>query len=302
MCSASITMAAPPELAPCVSSLWWSANAGGPADADEHVLPTGQMHLVLRLSGPPVQLWPGTDGAAPQTLHGPLLGGARSHYYRKRASTTGTAMGALLGPGAAMALFGVDAGELAHGHTPLADLWGPDAQRLQEQILAARGPCAQLAVLTAFLSRRLAHTRPPPEPVRQALAMLRQGQSVAQAVGRSGYSHRALLAQFRQATGLTPKALTQVWRMQHTLEALRSDAATSLAELAHDCGFSDQAHLTRAFRAYAGVTPQHYRRLAPRHGNHIVLAGAAGQISSIRRDTAALSCALPATTGASHGS
>ena len=254
----------------------------------EHVLPTGQMHLVFRLSGAPLQLRPDGLGDPPlQTLHGPVIGGARSSFYIKRLGTPATSVGALLRPGAARALLAADASELAERHTPLADIWGADASLASEQIASAVDPVTQLAMLARILLRRLTHHAALPAlapDVQQAIAGLRQAQRVSDVVGHSGYSHRALLVRFRQATGLTPKAWSQVWRMQRVLDSLRTDPACSLARLAADCGFSDQAHLNRAFRAFAGVTPPQYRQQSPRHRNHLPMPRAAGQISSIQAD------------------
>jgi transcriptional regulator GlxA family with amidase domain len=38
----------------------------------------------------------------------------------------------------------------------------------------------------------------------------------------------------------------------------------SLASIALAAGFADQSHLTRAFKAYSGLTPQIYRRTRAR--------------------------------------
>eukprot|EP00873_Tetraselmis_striata_P011251 jgi/Tetstr1/431515/TSEL_002167.t1 len=46
--------------------------------------------------------------------------------------------------------------------------------------------------------------------------------------------------------------------------ALRLREAASLAEIAADAGYSDQAHMTRAFRQWFGTTPARLRRDAPR--------------------------------------
>jgi AraC family transcriptional regulator len=41
--------------------------------------------------------------------------------------------------------------------------------------------------------------------------------------------------------------------------ALLAEGRTSLAQVARECGFYDQSHLTRVFRRYLGVTPAVFR-------------------------------------------
>jgi len=48
-------------------------------------------------------------------------------------------------------------------------------------------------------------------------------------------------------------------RMQHAIRLVR-DTTYTLAEIAKRTGFSDQAHLARAFRRDLGITPTEYRR------------------------------------------
>ena len=93
------------------------------------------------------------------------------------------------------------------------------------------------------------------------------------AVQRSGLSHRHFVALFRRAVGLAPKAYSRVLRFQNALRAARSGKADSWAGIAHDAGYSDQAHFTRDFVEFAGVTPSAYRRLAPAEVNHLPLDG-----------------------------
>lgn len=64
---------------------------------------------------------------------------------------------------------------------------------------------------------------------------------------------------FRQQTGHTP----QRWQAQLRLdvaEEMMADQRLSLAEIAHATGFSDQAHLSRAFRLQHGQPPSTWRR------------------------------------------
>ncbi|MBK1865435.1 AraC family transcriptional regulator [Aestuariivirga sp. YIM B02566] len=81
-------------------------------------------------------------------------------------------------------------------------------------------------------------------------------QDLAAHVGLSAWH---LIRVFRKATGLTPHAWLVDRRVHHARELLR--AGESPSHIALQCGFADQAHLTRSFKARLGVTPGQYRAL-----------------------------------------
>ena len=72
-----------------------------------------------------------------------------------------------------------------------------------------------------------------------------------------------ILDQARAETGLTPKAAGRVIRFDRARKLLVRELATAtadyrLADLAAACGYFDQAHLAREFRALAGCPPSQW--------------------------------------------
>ncbi|MBA3300432.1 MAG: helix-turn-helix transcriptional regulator [Thermoleophilaceae bacterium] len=57
-------------------------------------------------------------------------------------------------------------------------------------------------------------------------------------------------------SALRPKQIAGILRFDRASRMLRGGAAP--ADVAFDCGYSDQAHLTREFRRYAGRTPVNF--------------------------------------------
>jgi AraC-like DNA-binding protein len=258
-------------LAPFVTCLWVSRTGANACGVREHVLPTGQMHVVFRLSGPPLRLFENAVDCTGHTIAGPVVGGVRARYYSKAVHDSVLCVGAQLKPGAAQALFGVSAAELAQRHTVLADIWGGFANAASEQLAAAHSPRAQVALLQDLLLERLRPHRGPPLEILHAVAALRQPCRVEQIVQGSTYSHRGFITQFKHATGLSPKRYARLMRFQALLEGLKRLPRYPLADLAVQMGYSDQAHMTREFREFSGVTPAQYRALAPAATHHVVL-------------------------------
>ncbi len=63
---------------------------------------------------------------------------------------------------------------------------------------------------------------------------------------------------FKNTTGQTPHRWLTNYRIEKTKELLLGPR--SIAEIALECGFSDQSHLTRVFAQTVGVPPGYWRR------------------------------------------
>jgi AraC-like DNA-binding protein len=72
------------------------------------------------------------------------------------------------------------------------------------------------------------------------------------------------VTRFRDGVGLPPKAVARVRRFERVTRTLGARSGHAIAEIAYECGYADQAHLNRDFRAFAGTTPTFYAaRLLP---------------------------------------
>ena len=266
-----LTLPPSAQLKPFIKQLWVSQSDATPAAGREHVLPTGEMHLVFRLDGPPLTIYRSGDGPAGTTIGEPVVGGIRTSFYAKQVAGPVLSVGVQLLPGAAQALFGVSAAELAERHTPLSELWGTHAATVIDQLASATTARQRLALLEAELAARLPRVHGLHPAVAQLLHGAQRDWRIEAMVRESAYSHRGFIALFRQATGCSPKRYARLMRFQSLLAAMRGSPSIPLGALALDAGYSDQAHMNREFREFAGVTPLQYRTLAPDNANHVQL-------------------------------
>lgn len=257
-------------------SLVWAQDAAPPAPPGvgrELILPAGAMHVAIRLGDSPVRLFAGADDPAGRAVGACVLAGVHEAAYRKAVAEPAASVGALLRPGAGDLLSNAPAGALAQRHTRLEDIWSRmELAELVERLEASATPAQRLAIFEAMLARRLPAVRGIDPLIAQALFRLDRGGAVGDVVTESGFSHRHLARTFAEAVGVAPKTYGRLVRFNRALERLHGAPTASLADIAMAEGYADQAHMTREFREFAGLTPGRYRRIGPVHARHVPIA------------------------------
>lgn len=115
--------------------------------------------------------------------------------------------------------------------------------------------------ITAEIARAVASRRyvEPPEWLSEARAAIRVAAAdvtISKLARRAGV-HRATLAQrVGSAYGMPPERYRVLVRLEHAAELIAAVARPSRVAL--EAGFSDQAHLCRAWRRYLGGTPKRW--------------------------------------------
>jgi AraC-like DNA-binding protein len=175
-----------------------------------------------------------------------------------------------LSPLGARPLLGFPAGELAHLDVPAGDVLGPLAAEIQQRARAAVTWPERFAAVDQVLLRQLADRAGggavAPEVSDEIgyawRLLLRTGGAVrvSELADGCGWSARHLHSRLQAETGLTPKAAARVIRFDRARRLLLRRQATApggalLSDLAADCGYYDQPHLDRDFRALAGCSP-----------------------------------------------
>ena len=233
----------------------------GLAPAQHRGLPSPYLTFIVTFDEPLV-VAAHPDPAQPASTHRTLLGGLHTRPALITHDGSQAGVQVSLHPLGARALLGLPAGELAEVDVEADQVLGPVARELHERVGEAVGWPARFAAVDAVLLRRLDGRLDPrhvvaPE-VRQAWCTLvgSGGQVRADALAAdTGWSGRHLAARFAVEVGLAPKAAARVARFDRARRRLQAHPGLGLAELAVTCGYYDQAHLAREFRALAGCPP-----------------------------------------------
>jgi AraC-like DNA-binding protein len=232
------------ELGRDVACVWYDDRLRPPAaERTQLVLPDGCIDIV----------W--TRGQAP-TIAGPATLPVLAALV-----PDAPVLGVRFRPGRAPALLGVPADALLNCSVSLRDIWGDDAERLDEALQRTASVHEGLQVLEAAVLERRAE--PADALVTAAVEHLSGAPEaqVSQLGDYLGISERQLLRRFQTAVGYGPKVLGRVLRFQRFLSLLYEPRlrAWDLARLAAEAGYADHAHLTRECSRLAGKVPSALR-------------------------------------------
>ena len=164
-------------------------------------------------------------------------------------------------PLAARALFGVPAAELNAGVLDAATALGRPVSRLHEQVAEAKDWPTAFARVAHYLggARRAAPVRSEVAFAWRLLARSRGRMPVRVVAGQVGVSPRHLATLFHREIGHTPKTVAMLMRFEYVTRRIAGagyrGSPADLARIAVEAGYADQAHLTREFTRFAGVSP-----------------------------------------------
>jgi AraC-like DNA-binding protein len=275
-----------------VECLWYWEGAPGP-HLQERLLPQAQAAMILNLRDQPIAIFEDKGGA--QYYGTAVLSGARSNCFTIDCNQQERVVGVQFVAGGASPFFRMPMSELEDASFDMADLWGNEAAWVRERVLAAATPRAMLQVLAASLEERLGTVACLAAPKPGAATCSRPGLGytgrlhpaviymareldicdgpgrVHRVTGKIGMSQRRVAQLFHEQVGVSPKTFHRVRRFQHTLARLRGVRQVNWADLAVECGYYDQAHLSHDFRQIADMTPSAYLAAATEHLNHVPL-------------------------------
>lgn len=220
-------------------------------------LPSRYLTVIVSL-GEPVDIAVMPDPAERPRRFAALVGGLHDTAATIRHDGNQHGIHVGITPLGARALLGFPAGALAGTVVDLADVLGPRAHELLDRLASTSGWSQRFAVLDEILAAAVVEAPDPAPEVRWAWRrLIATGGSipVAALTREVGWSPRRLGDRFRAEFGLSPKVAARVLRMERARRLLELPQRPSLAEVAAVCGYYDQAHLNRDWRALAGCTP-----------------------------------------------
>jgi len=241
-----------------IKCIWTLEGSAASPEGPQRILPDGCSEIVLNFADR--FLHHAADGAVrPQPQH-LFVGQMRGHMLIQPSGRIDL-LGVRFWPGGAHPFFRIPQNTLAENIFDLSDLLGRELRELESN--AARPEQAtRRRSLEAVLLSRLDESGHRSEPLQRAVdQILGTGGrvSIKALADNMGTSMRSLDRQFNERVGLTPKELCRIVRFQRLFTMFERGAShRQVLRIALDCGYYDQSHFIRDFKAFAGIEPTSY--------------------------------------------
>ncbi|XID94123.1 DUF6597 domain-containing transcriptional factor [Paenibacillaceae bacterium WGS1546] len=248
---------------------FWYLHGYNPSHQKELAIPDGSAELIIDLRAENIRLF--DQRHTTLNLDSSIVCGPHSEHFIIDTAQEATVLGIHFKPGGAARFLRTPLNELHNSHVSLDALWGLRARDLRDRLLHAATPERRFRILEQFLetqNKSLWHPEPAIQFALAELQSLPHTGILSDTIERTGLSAKKFIQLFKEEVGMTPKRFCRVMRFQEALIALGQGKPIDWVHLAIACGYYDQAHFIREFRAFSGLTPTEYEPVAGRHRNH----------------------------------
>ncbi|MEZ5830729.1 MAG: AraC family transcriptional regulator [Dongiaceae bacterium] len=223
-----------------IDAYWINRARVGDAAPFDRVLPDGCIDLIFRGGAAGGRLFAGALIERPM-----FVSGGETAWF----------VGVRFRPAMARALLDIDPVDCRDREIPAAAIAGSLAA-LEARLQDCASSHDALGILRRAVDERLAQgeRRLAPQRVCEAIDRLARGAEIQRVARMLGMAERTLHRDLVCWSGLAPKSLARILRMQRCLAALRAGRAP-LALVALRLGYADQAHMTRELKELTGFRP-----------------------------------------------
>jgi AraC-like DNA-binding protein len=192
-----------------------------------------------------------------RALSGLLVSGPRTRPVTSMSLAPVRSLSAIFYPDAFALLTGIAPARLQDRDEPAAG-WLDADWEAWPRALADRDEAAQIEWIEAWITARWRERRAGWDPeLGRSLRRIASHEGVAETARSLGVGERQVQRRYRERIGVTPAQARRLQRMNEAVYALRDPAAPkeTLAALAAELGYADQAHMARELRELAGLPP-----------------------------------------------
>ena len=249
----------PEELRDTIKCFWYNREDFGELQSNFEVMPDGYAEIIFHFGGALSVSYNGV----PQLLPSPFMMGLLNQPVLFHTKNLFEVIGIRCFPWTVFDLLGLSSGKegVRIFEHPMAQL-----QPMLDKLIQAGKIDEALDLVKQYFLKARSQVAMDSMLFKAGVAMrgANGAMPVSQVAAAAHATVRTLERKFKESSGYTVKDVSGLIRFEQARNHLWLYPDSNIAGLAHELGYTDQAHLSREFRRYSGTTPAAFARNAKR--------------------------------------
>jgi AraC-like DNA-binding protein len=223
----------------------------------ERVVPDGFVHLIFELDGIDRNIYDNVTGASLMTVSGGWMAPILSKYLTISAHNNSEMIVAQIHPYGAFPLFDQSLNKFPGEIIPAPRVKEINISKFRNSMIDLMSPESKISFLEDQLMGFIQEQKIPKPFVIDAINAMRSNanEKLVNLVQSSGYSKKQFIKLFKKYIGITPKKYQRILRFNEILKKIKEGNFISWVDISLDCGYFDQAHFIKDFKAFSGLNP-----------------------------------------------
>lgn len=141
------------------------------------------------------------------------------------------------------------------------ELWDNDSEEIIKQLKNLSSLNDRFKAVELFLFEKLQQYKKNSQETDNTIKLIRKTKgtlTIEEVCAKTGFSKKQLERKFLATVGISPKAFSRITRFLNICQNLEENKNKTLTELTYECGFYDQAHFIKEFKAFSSFTPKEF--------------------------------------------
>lgn len=242
-----------------------------PAHSIERVVPDGNVYLIFELDGLPRHTFNNDTLKPDKHFTKCWLSGFQKNYISISALPDSEMFVIKFKPGGAIPFLHHTLDKFSDNVIPAETIFGESILNLREKLYRTSTPAEKYTIAEQFLSERFNPDYVPDESVYKVIESIKCDpeffeSSMMMLIEESGFSKKHFIDLFKKSVGVTPKYFQRILRFNCIIPKVQQQEEISWTQISGECGFYDQAHFIKEFKAFSGYNPKAFLTEQKGHG------------------------------------
>jgi len=234
-----------------------------PEHSLEKVVPDGNIYLIFELDSMPRFIFHNLSLKRKSEKTRAWVSGIQTSYITINALPDSEMFIVKFKPYGALPFLNCGLVELTDRVVDAEKVMGDAVFELRELLLQPASYEDKMTLCEQWLLARLNEESTPQDFVVHACDKMRNDpafefNSIADLIAEANVSKKHFVNSFKKYVGLTPKQLQRIFRFNDIFVAIQKEKTIQWTQIALSCGYYDQAHFIKEFKAFCGTNPSKF--------------------------------------------